>query len=491
MELELPTPRELERATARQLVQFVLEAACRRAGSVHPTATAVAGRYRMGVSPTPVDMAMTGKYPVATITAAEGVRNKYRMNTSVERAFPSENPVSAKTMGREGDRNRTMDVSPLGNTSSWSAMETDNIGTAGKSLRPARNCPLGVRFVDPTMPSLAMMLSWEDDKSIAAARRGLARRLVVKCISAACHRMASESHRDSLEYLISSTKRMRISGPSLSSEETTESPSLNTVSSPLTERSTTPESMKMQKLRKKRGRSESHEVNSLTDYNMIARHFRDVVTASGSDRRGVGQFGSRGEGEDAGNLLGTLVENLGMMTINEDGSDSDSEEATESPPACLADGKITAVYGSGSSTFQFAVPPNTTPPLFTALPNTSPPLFTAPPNTTHPLFTAPPNTTPLHTDFRRTANIGSVPGMDLYAVIHSCPPHGMCQKFLCSNCDEINLVYHCWLFGDASCDPSITFSDELALGVFDPCGVQPVHLELQDAGAPFYYLENR
>jgi hypothetical protein len=364
-----------------------------------------------------------------------------------------------------------------------------------------------VRFVNPMVRSPAMMSSSprEDDGSMDATMRSLVRSLVLKCISAACHVMAPDPRRDSLENLISSTKRMRISSPSPSNED---SPLLNTVSSPLAERSVTPESMRMQKLRKKRGRSESHEVNSLTDYNMITRHFRNMVTA---EKKGAG-LGGRDEGDNNSMTLGSLVEHLGMMTIDEDKSDTDSEEVV-SPTATAPTSstyEFTAPPTASPTTHQdvpssapslsssampspFAVLSNDTPSPFATLSNATPSPFAVPPNLTTPsLLMALPNTTPPHmADLRRTANIGSVPDMDLYAIIHSCPPRGVCQKFLCSNCNEVNLVYHCWLFGEAPFDPNVTLSDQLAVGVFDYSGVQPVHLELQDAGVPFDYLEDR
>jgi len=36
-----------------------------------------------------------------------------------------------------------------------------------------------------------------------------------------------------------------------------------------------------------------------------------------------------------------------------------------------------------------------------------------------------------------------------------------------------------------------TRSDWLEMGVFQPLGVQPVHLDLQDAGVTFYFLDPR
>lgn len=75
--------------------------------------------------------------------------------------------------------------------------------------------------------------------------------------------------------------------------------------------------------------------------------------------------------------------------------------------------------------------------------------------------------------------------VDFYFIIHTQPVPGLCQKFLCDNMDEINLVFHCWLFQDAPFDPEETFIDQLDMGLFDPQGVQPVHQDLLDSGIEF------
>ena len=84
-----------------------------------------------------------------------------------------------------------------------------------------------------------------------------------------------------------------------------------------------------------------------------------------------------------------------------------------------------------------------------------------------------------------------IPDMDLYVVIHTHPIPSLCQKFLCSNTNEINLMYHCWLFQNIPFDQSIAVSEMLEMGLFEPSGVMPVHLDLADAGIAFYYLDKR
>lgn len=75
--------------------------------------------------------------------------------------------------------------------------------------------------------------------------------------------------------------------------------------------------------------------------------------------------------------------------------------------------------------------------------------------------------------------------VDFYYIIHTQPVPGLCQKFLCNNMDEINLVFHCWLFQEAPFDPEETFIDELEMGVFEPQGVRPIHQDLLDSGIEF------
>lgn len=97
----------------------------------------------------------------------------------------------------------------------------------------------------------------------------------------------------------------------------------------------------------------------------------------------------------------------------------------------------------------------------------------------------------LGTDYSIPITNYSVPGMDYYIMVHPSPPPGMCQKFLCNNYNEVNVLYHSWLFGDVEYDPSVTLLEPVAMGLFDTVGVAPVHLDLSDAGIAFGYLEER
>jgi hypothetical protein len=46
------------------------------------------------------------------------------------------------------------------------------------------------------------------------------------------------------------------------------------------------------------------------------------------------------------------------------------------------------------------------------------------------------------------------PSTECYIEIHPMPQPGECQKFLCSNTNEINMMYHAWTF------PNAVFSED-------------------------------
>ena len=85
----------------------------------------------------------------------------------------------------------------------------------------------------------------------------------------------------------------------------------------------------------------------------------------------------------------------------------------------------------------------------------------------------------------------AVPGIDLFVVIHTYPPPSVCQKFLCYKDNEVNLMYHFWLFPDAPLDGGCVRQELLEMGVFQPLGVTPVHQNLRDGGVAFHYMEHR
>ena len=72
---------------------------------------------------------------------------------------------------------------------------------------------------------------------------------------------------------------------------------------------------------------------------------------------------------------------------------------------------------------------------------------------------------------------------------HTHPPPGLCQKF--ENTNEVNLLFHCWLYPNVPCEPAVVCSQHLEMGIFQPRGVAPVHQDLQDAGIAFHHLQPR
>ena len=84
-----------------------------------------------------------------------------------------------------------------------------------------------------------------------------------------------------------------------------------------------------------------------------------------------------------------------------------------------------------------------------------------------------------------------VPDIDMFIVIHAYPPPSVCQKFLCYKDNEVNLMYHFWLFPDAPLEDSHVRQEALEMGVFHPLGVTPVHQNLRDGGVAFHYMDHR
>ena len=435
-------------------------------------------------------------------------------------------------------------------------------------------------------------VTMREDTEAEARIQDVAKRLVLKCIRSACCALEAErGYVDPIEDLISSAKRMRISDPPPS--EHAAAPPLPRTTPPVNEeqdlplplatppaksvttkqedsepetaeRAVTPESMKRQNVRKKRGRSDSHEVNSLVDYEKIRRHLHNKPLGGlGDSITEEAEEGSEEEeDEEVADKLTSLVK---MMTIDDDCSlpriQHDAEATNfrapsnfgRTDPAFLksnfatihevTSNKIHSPLVNATNFFSEHVTTPTTvdpgTPKVGTLPHTSP---HAPSNVGALSCTNPPTNTsmfphmgpttnmgtfphmgpsidigtfphmgppPPHadpreaanmgavphmgppTDPREGANVGAVPHMDLFVTIHTSPPSGLCQKFLCDNTDEINLLYHCWLFPEASCDPHVTLTEQLEMGVFEPHGVRPVHMDLQDAGAPFHVLDKR
>lgn len=353
----------------------------------------------------------------------------------------------------------------------------------------------------------------EDDEQL----RLMAKKLIKKVLHAACKRWESLYRRSSIEYLTASTKRMRIA--------TTPSPPPPL----LEENSNTQTTVGSQKLHPeyvredspapgkgtKRARSGSHEVymlNELEEFRATQLHQKMLeATEHTYSRTRKILSGAKASSNTlqlqppafSENLrLGpddsvkVLISNIGRMSIAEaeaesealsdEGSDEECtilSAITKTPPVANAD---SCKDGSVSS----APLPSPATPTEPAIGSTTKGMqygMEASSLTNDILLTS--NSPAVTTGFSNPCSV--VPGMDCYVVVHTRPPPGLCQKFLCSNRNEINILYHCWLFPDIPYDRSITRSEMLAMGVFEPAGVQSVHQELQDAGVPFHYLDQR
>jgi len=326
--------------------------------------------------------------------------------------------------------------------------------------------------------------------------QSLARRIVLKSIQAACNEISARHQLSgSIECLISSTKRMKIESPpppfvpslpAVTTKNTKGSSNtdLDTPTkslSPVPERALTPESLRREKQWKKRGRSESHEVSCLLDYDI--EHSKYRTTSVRELDKGVGDHGETIREEfdtDEDDNLGTIVTNLTKLSLRHHNrsmnihADGYSSDCNRSEPPSNADKHVRFTVYSPllrdhhvASWHKNLLPSSLSPRHSLASMETQ------------------------SSDIRIAFYENSMPEIDFFFMVHTCPPPGLCQKFTCSNYNEINLLFHCWLFKDAPCDPSVTVSAQLEMGVFKPKNVKPVHLDLVDAGVPFNYMEER
>ena len=340
-----------------------------------------------------------------------------------------------------------------------------------------------------------------------AELRSLARSLVLKCIQAACNEITARQQLGaSVESLISSTKRMRIDSPpppphpysfsdsifkNPKSFSNSDSGTPTKSRSPMPDRCLTPESLRREKLWKKRGRSESHEVNSLLDYDAERSRYQSAgIRGIGGLDTGVDEdtileeYNS--DGEDAVNLT-AIVSDLKKMTLHGRRHFSDGEEEEEDVDSEDGKSDLPTVTDGFKKQVRFGV-------FSPLLKNQRTSSLRSPPPKSH--QSPSPQPLPVSMD-SQTSDIGiamyenSVPEMDFFLMVHTCPPPGVCQKFMCNNWNEVNLLFHCWLFRDFPCDPAVTVSENLSMGVFMPQNVQPVHLDLMDAGVTFHFMEER
>ena len=308
--------------------------------------------------------------------------------------------------------------------------------------------------------------------------RMIAKKLVRKAIHVACNRVESLNRRSSIEYLIANTKRMKIEEerPSTLFEEEgcgdeDTAPEVTAAAAAVEDPSQrTPRQSERLRARhnrrrgsptprgKKRERSKSHEASM----NKEIEKFRQV------------RFGEKIRSFITANLVPRLIKRA-TRTVNAN---------TLSPPA--ARGNVNSLISNldrlsiaegeeaeeeGEYTVLSAI---------TKGPLSSPPRLPSPQIDVH-----------LGSSVRVMSTNDEVPTMDYFIVVHTRPTPGECQKFNCSNTNEVNVMYHCWLFSHAPYDHAHTVSGRVEVGLFEPSGVNPVHLDLHDSGIPFQYLEPR
>jgi len=82
--------------------------------------------------------------------------------------------------------------------------------------------------------------------------------------------------------------------------------------------------------------------------------------------------------------------------------------------------------------------------------------------------------------------------LDLFIIVHTHAMPSICQKFMCNNVDEVNMMYHAWLFQDlVEFSDYTTITKQVEMGLFDANGIKPVHLNLLDAGITFEMISPR
>ena len=376
-------------------------------------------------------------------------------------------------------------------------------------------------------------VKFEDD-----VLRKMAKKVVKKALHLACKHWESMNRRSSIDYLVASTKRLKIASPSppptLPEEQFEQIDGADLPSSWTGSEVPSSSPDRGTGHGKKRNRSESHDVMMMKELERFRRaHQEERVFAK--PRRTAG----RGSGPKRGGhppqlqpqeSLGDLISDIHRLSIQRMESESEDCYSSEDDYTVLSGVTNPAIARSnsnGSASTSPMPPPNSptslqvmrtginrspSPLLHTFLPSAlreiaryspssdeenttctspefqqrissshsmeeSPTATSLSPHTQDPILLIPRDT--------------PVPQMDYYIVLHTHPPPGLCQKFVCGNTNEVNLIYHCWLFPDVPFDPEVICSEQLEMGVFQPRGVNPVHLDLKDAGVAFNQLQPR
>ena len=388
----------------------------------------------------------------------------------------------------------------------------------------------------------------EQGRAMEDALRLAAKKIVKKALHLACKRWESMNRRSSIDYLVANTKRLKIASPSPPATLPEEERAHYECGVAATMRpgiGWEPQSPNPSTggHGKKRNRSESHDIMMMKELELFrrAQMGQEVGERMIAKPRKTGASGGRGDGTSgtkretrpclvSQQSVGGLISDIHRLSLKR--VESDPEECySEEEDYTVLSGVTKPAVGGGSSDSDAvspAPPPNSPTSLQVmkggANRSPSPLLHKALPSALRqiPQYTSSSvdeeNTTCTSPEFRQklstlqpmneplgvTVGPGDardpllifgkdcpVPEMDYYIIVHTCPPPGMCQKFLCGNTDEVNLLYHCWLYPDVPCHPEVVCSHPLPMGVFQPCGVAPVHQDLQDAGIAFHHLQPR
>lgn len=353
----------------------------------------------------------------------------------------------------------------------------------------------------------SMKMSGVDEQEV----RTLAKKLVRAVLRMACKQWESFNRRSSIEYLIASTKRMRIGGSPTPPLPVAESPT-SELERPALDRSCT-SSQPSSVGGKKRSRSESHDVFFMKEL----ERFRESHLGQQKEELNNSFLSvsccQRGASKETGDALlhttffprqgksspepsiGALASDIGRMSIAETTSESECGDEDKDTDEYLILSAVTKSLDLDIDNPRADYPQTVRPSLLAraskyysdgsieGCEHVSLPRRVDCPTV--------PQTMTSCSSKPRSQAAPCVPNMDLFVIVHSYPKPGRCQKFLCNNTNELNLLYHCWLYPDIPCDPSVTVTDQVEMGIFCPQGVQPVHLDLVDGGIAFLYLDRR
>ena len=295
-----------------------------------------------------------------------------------------------------------------------------------------------------------------------------AKKIVRKVLHVACKRWDQMNRRCSIDYLVASTKKLKISDtpspPSLDLCPISDyEPEPSSISLPaiLVDDDDDYEETSRRQLGKRRQRSESHDAVMLRELSVFQMERKSKSTTSSKSSTSLHSSKSdsslsspnrspivtpkRKARLDVNNIVSS-IQRMSIVEVSEEEADEDEDDYTEMP----------AVTKSYQERAEEA-------------------------NDVH-----------TSTSSTRKSDLTALPSMDYYIIIHSLTPPTPCQKFLCSNSNEVNLAYHCWLYPFMPVDPSLSVSEQVEMGVFEPsAGVVPVHQDLQDAGIAFNCVEPR